>query len=122
MKKLMSVGALMGSVTTIVCCFLPALFAVLGFGAVFAGFVSAFPQMIWLSENKLLVFLAAGILLAVATYFQFRAQATACPMDPKLAEGCSTAKGWSRGIFIAAGILYVLGFFFAFVLPRILPG
>lgn len=120
MKKLLSVGALLGSVTTIFCCFLPALFAVLGFGAVFAGFVGAFPQMIWLSEHKLLVFLGAGVMLAIAGFFQLRAKRTACPIDPKLAEGCSTAKSWSKWIYSAAIALYVLGFTFAFILPRAL--
>ena len=120
MKKLLSVGALLGSLTTIFCCFLPVLFSVLGFGAVFAGFIGAFPQLIWLSEHKLLVFLSAGLLLVIALIFQFRARATACPIDPKLAEGCATAKNWSKKILIVAISLYVLGFCFAFVLPKLL--
>ena len=106
MKKLLSIGALLGSVTTIFCCFLPALFAVLGFGAVFAGFVGAFPQVVWLSENKLVVFLSAGVLLAIAAFYQLRAGNTACPIDPELAQGCSTAKSWSKRILIAALGLY----------------
>ncbi|MBY0371953.1 hypothetical protein K2X33_14805 [bacterium] len=120
MKKLLSIGALLGSLTTIFCCFLPALFAVLGFGAVFAGLVGSFPQMIWLSEHKLLVFLGAGAMLGIAGYFQLRAGRTACPIDPKLAEGCSTAKNWSKRIYFAALALYALGFTFAFILPKIL--
>lgn len=120
MRKLLSIGALLGSLTTIFCCFLPALFAVLGFGAVFAGFVGMFPQVVWLSENKLAVFSIAGVLLITAAIFQWRSQNTACPIDLKLAEGCSTAKSWSKRIFAAAVVLYVLGFSFAFILPKIL--
>ncbi len=120
MKKLLSIGALLGSLTTIFCCFLPALFAVLGFGAVFAGFVGAFPQVVWLSEHKLVVFLTAGVLLVIAGVFQLRAKNTACPIDPKLAEGCSTAKSWSKRIFVASMVMYTLGFSFAFILPKLL--
>lgn len=120
MRKLLSVGALLASLTTIFCCFLPVLFAVLGFGAVFAGFVGTFPQIVWLSENKPLVFLTAGVILAVAVFLQVRSRNTACPIDPKLAEGCSTAKSWSKWILAAAVSFYVIGFCFAFVLPKIL--
>ena len=120
MKKFLSIGALLGSLTTIFCCFLPALFAVLGFGAVFAGFVGAFPQFIWLSEHKLIVFLGAGIMLAIAGIFQLRASRTACPIDPRLAESCSNAKSWSKWVFAAAVALYVIGISFAFVLPQII--
>ena len=120
MKKLLSVGALLGSIATIFCCFLPVLFATLGFGAVFAGLIGVFPQVIWLSENKVSVFAVAGILLVIATVIQYRAKSIACPIDPKLAESCSTAKNWSKGILVAAIVLYALGFSFAFVLPKLL--
>lgn len=120
MKKLISVGALLGSFTTIFCCFLPALFAALGFGAVFAGFVGAFPEVIWLSENKTMVFLIAGGLLVAAMVLQLRANANACPLDPTLAEGCTTAKNWSKRILVSAISLYIIGFSFAFILPRLL--
>lgn len=120
MRKLLSVGALLASLTTIFCCFLPVLFATLGLGAVFAGLVGAFPQMIWLSEHKPLVFTIAGAILAIAVFLQTRAKKKACPIDPKLAEGCSTAKSWSKWILVSAVLLYLIGFSFAFVLPKIL--
>lgn len=120
MKKLLSVAALLGSVTTLFCCFLPALFVTLGAGAAFAGFIGAFPQITWLSEHKGWVFLAGAVLILAAGIIQWRNRNAACPIDPKLAEGCTTAKSWSRRIFLIAVGFYLVGFTFAFVLPRLL--
>ena len=117
MRKLISVFALLGSVSTIFCCFLPALFVALGAGAAFASLVGAFPQLVWLSEHKAAVFGVAGLLLLVAGVAQLKARTAACPIDPRLAEGCATAKGWSKVAFLVAVGLYTLGFAFAFVLP-----
>lgn len=119
MKKLISVAALLGSVTTIFCCFLPALFVALGAGAAFASLLGAFPQLVWLSEHKLLVFGLGALLIASAGVFQWRSRYTACPVDPKLAEGCGTARNWSKRAFLVAVSIYSLGFFFAFVLPKL---
>ena len=52
--------ALLASSATLVCCVLPAVFVALGAGAALVGLVSAIPQLVWLSEHKLLVFVAAG--------------------------------------------------------------
>lgn len=117
MKKFMSVAALLGSLTTIFCCFLPALFVTLGAGAAFAGLIGAFPQLTWFSEHKLLVFLGGALLIAAASVLQWRSRYKACPVDPTLAEGCSTARGWSQKTLILAISVYALGFLFAFLLP-----
>ncbi len=119
MKKLLSVAALLSSFTTIFCCFLPALFVTFGAGASFAGLMGAFPQLTLLSEHKGLVFLIAGVFIAVSAFLQFRSRNQACPIDPRLAEGCKTARSWSKYIFAAALFLYALGFFFAFILPQL---
>ena len=82
MKRLASVAALLGSVTTIFCCFLPALFVTLGAGAAFASLLGTFPQLVWLSEHKSVVFGGGALLLLVAGVLQWRARYTACPIDP----------------------------------------
>lgn len=120
MKKLLSVAALMGSSATMICCFLPAAFVTLGFGASFASLVGAFPQITWLSEHKGWIFLVGALLISASGVLQWRARNAACPIDPKLAEGCSTAKGWSRRVFVIAVFFYLLGFTFAFVLPAVM--
>jgi len=120
MKKLLSFAALLGSLSTLVCCFLPALFVVLGFGASFAGLVGAFPQLTWLSEHKGIVFGSGGALIVLSAWLHARSAATACPIDPRLAAHCRSTKSWSRGLLFAAASVYALGAFFAFLLPRLL--
>ena len=114
MKRLASIAALLGSSATLVCCVLPAFFVTLGFGATFAGIVGAFPQLIWLSEHKGIVFGGAALLLAVAGVFQWRNRYVVCPTDPRLAEACTTTRSWSRKLFFVSLFLYVVGAFFAF--------
>ena len=46
----------------------------LGAGASLAGLVTAFPQLIWLSERKPLVFGVAFAMLAFAGWMQWRAR------------------------------------------------
>ena len=52
----LSAGALFTSVATLVCCVLPAVLVSIGAGAAVVGLVTAFPQLVWLSERKVLVF------------------------------------------------------------------
>jgi hypothetical protein len=59
------------SLSTLICCALPALLVSIGAGAALAGVVTAFPQLIWISEHKLAVFVFAGLMLllsGIATY------------------------------------------------------
>lgn len=117
MKKAYAVAALVGSMSTLFCCFLPVVFVSLGFGAAFAGLIGAIPQLTWLSQHKNLVFLVGGVLIALASLVQWRSRRAACPIDPKLAEGCKTAKRWSYQILLLSVVFYLVGLLFAFVLP-----
>ena len=58
--------SLFTSLSTLLCCALPALLVLLGFGAVFAGLTASIPQIIWLAERKGLLFSIGGILLVLA--------------------------------------------------------
>ena len=117
MKKFVSFFALAGSLGTLVCCFLPAVFVTLGLGASFAGLVGNFPQLIWLSEHKVLVFGSAAFLILLAGYLNRRSRNTACPLDPKLAEACRGGRNWSKWAIVSAALIFSCGFLFAFVLP-----
>lgn len=117
MKKIVSFFALAGSLGTLVCCFLPAVFVTLGLGASFAGLVGAVPQLIWLSEHKVIVFGGAALLIALAGYMNWRARNMACPIDPELAEACQSGRNWSKWALISAALVFSCGFVFAFVLP-----
>jgi hypothetical protein len=120
MRKLLNVAALFGSLGTLVCCVLPALFVFLGAGASFATLIGAFPQITVLSEHKGWVFGTAGLLLASAALVQWRASRRPCPVDPRLAEGCRTAKGYSAWVLTVALAAYAIGATFAFILPRLM--
>ena len=117
MKKIYAVTALLGSLTTLFCCFLPVIFVSLGFGAAFAGLIGAVPQLTWFSEHKGWVFFIGGVLITLAGFIQARSNLNACPIDPKLALGCKIAKSWAYRILLLAVAFYIVGFLFAFVLP-----
>jgi hypothetical protein len=110
------------SASTLVCCAIPALLVALGAGATLAAFVGAVPQIVWLSEHKTAVFAFAGVMLAIAGFFQWRARFLPCPADPVLARACTRQRKVSQWIYFASLATYLLGGFFAFVLPAILYG
>lgn len=118
-KKVISFLSLFLSLGTLVCCALPALLVVLGFGATFVSLLSAFPQLIWLSEHKGLVFGVAGILLIVTAVIRRQGAQQACPPAPELAAQCRGLKGSGAVMFYLSVVCYLVGGFFAFVAPLI---
>jgi hypothetical protein len=117
MQRTVAFLSLFTSVGTLLCCALPALFVLLGFGAAFAGLVGTFPQIIWVSENKLLVFGTGAMLLLMGGFLQLRARALACPIDSRLGAACCTTRNWSIGVYLLALALYLIGAGFAFLPP-----
>lgn len=120
MKRLVSFLSLFTSASTLLCCALPALFVALGFGAAFAGLVGNVPQLIWISEHKISLFLIGAILLVVGGILQIKARELSCPVESGLGEACTTTKDWSRPIYLFSVAIYLLGAFFAFMAPRFL--
>lgn len=116
MKKALSVFSLFTSTATLLCCALPALLVVLGFGATFASLLSVFPQLIWLSQNKLSVFLVSGIVILSSHLLHAQTQNLDCPIDSKQ-ETCSTTRKSSKVILWVATVLWALGFSFAYLFP-----
>ncbi|TVQ27805.1 MAG: hypothetical protein EA370_17555 [Wenzhouxiangella sp.] len=109
-------GALLASAGTLVCCVLPAVMVSIGAGAALAGLVSTVPQLIWLSERKLLVFGVAGLVLALAGWLLWRARYAPCPADPALAASCMRVRRWSHRLYALAVVLTLAGAVFAFAL------
>lgn len=105
------------STSTLICCALPALLVALGAGAALASLVGAVPQLIWISEHKTGVFIAAGAMLAVAGWFQYRARYLPCPADPALAAACTRQRKVSQTIYFVSLAIFAVGGFFAFVAP-----
>jgi hypothetical protein len=108
------------SAGTLVCCALPAALVAVGAGATLASLVGAVPQLVWLSEHKLPLFVVAGTMLAIAGYFQHRARFAPCPADPRLAAECERARRVSLRVYRVSLGIFALGFFFAFIAPLVL--
>ena len=118
MKNLSTWFSLFASTGTLFCCALPSFLVVLGMGATMAGLISAVPQIVWLSQHKVWMFLASAIMLCIAGYMQYRAQFEPCPIDPAKAKACMTSRKWSLRILIFSIVIWSMGAFFAFIAPR----
>jgi len=111
--------SVLASASTLVCCTIPAILVLLGAGSVLAGLVSWFPGIVWLSENKPLVFGVATVMMAVAGVAQRAADSLPCPADPALAAACAVNRRRGRLLFLGSLFLLLLGATFAFVLPAL---
>jgi hypothetical protein len=119
-NKRLSLFSLFTSLSTLVCCALPALLVAIGAGAALSTLVSNVPQLIWISNHKPEVFGLAGVMLLVAGYFQWRARNAPCPSDPELADVCRRARSNAKWIFWVSVIIYLIGAWFAFVAPLLI--
>lgn len=107
-------GALLASSTTLVCCVLPAILVSIGAGAAVVGLVSTFPQLIWLSEHKGVVFGSTALLLATSGILLWRARSLPCPVDPALARSCLRLRRISHVLYGVSILLFLIGAIFAF--------
>lgn len=107
--------SLFTSFSTLICCALPALLVSIGLGASMVGLVTNFPQLLWISENKLFVFIISFIMLSVSSILQYRAKNLPCPIDPGEAEACTKARLWSKRVTIFSIVVWIIGASFAFV-------
>jgi hypothetical protein len=114
---LVSVLSLFASSSTLICCALPALLVALGAGAALSGLMGAFPQIVWLSEHKISLFITAGVLLAASGWLQWRNRYAPCPVDPALRDACLRTRKVSLRVYWVSVGIYLVGGFFAFVLP-----
>ena len=112
----LEVLTILSSFTTLLCCALPALLVSLGAGAVLASLVTAIPQLVWISEHKIPLFAFAGVMLVLSGISSYRNRNAPCPTDPVQAKSCLRLRRLSARVFCLSSVLYVIGFFFAFVL------
>lgn len=110
---------LFGSLSTLICCALPALMVSIGAGAALAGLVSTVPQLVWLSEHKVALFIASGLLLFVSGIARYMTRNAPCPIDPAQAKACMRLRRISAYVFYASIAIYAVGFFFAFIAYRL---
>ena len=112
--------ALLTSLSTLICCTLPAVMITLGMGAALSSLTSNVPQLIWLSERKPLVFGGSLILLGLAGCARYLTPNMPCPADPVLAKSCARLRHLGGWVLYAGFIVWSIGAFSAFVLPKVL--
>lgn len=112
-----SVLSLFASSSTLVCCALPALLVALGAGAALSSLISVIPQVVWLSEHKIGLFVFAGLAMAGSGALQWRNRAAPCPTDPLLRQACLRTRKTAMRMFTVSLGMYVIGGWFAFVQP-----
>lgn len=121
-SALLSYFSLFSSVGTLLCCALPSVFVLAGLGATVASTLSPLPWLVTLSRHKALTFGVSGLLIAasfVSTYYLApRLRNQAC--SPDNPQACETASRFSKVVLWLSAILYVGGFFVAFLLGPIL--
>jgi hypothetical protein len=114
---LTAVISLFASSSTLICCALPALLVALGAGAALSGLVGAFPQIVWLSEHKVGLFISAGLMLLASGALQWINRNAPCPINPALRDACLRTRKVSMRVYWVSVAIYLVGGFFAFVLP-----
>lgn len=112
-------AALLASSATLVCCVLPAVMVSLGAGAAVVGLITAFPQLIWLSEHKAAVFGIAVALLLISGLLLVWARRLPCPLDSDLGRKCMQLRKFGARLYAVSVGLLVLSGLFAFVVPRL---
>lgn len=115
--KRANILSLFTSGSTLICCALPATLVAIGSVATLTSLISTFPQLIWISEHKAIVFSAAAVMLILAGYLQWRARNAPCPVDPALAAVCTKARRNALLIYWVSVTVFMVGAFFAFIAP-----
>jgi mercuric ion transport protein len=118
---LLSYFSLFTSLGTLLCCALPSLLVLFGFGASVASMLSFLPWLVTLSRHKQWTFAVSGLLIALGFVNVYvvapRLQSKTCePGD----SACDDASKMSKIVLWVSSAIYVVGFFVAYVLGPIL--
>ena len=123
-SRLLGYLGLFSSVSTLLCCALPSLFVLLGFGATVGSLLSALPWLVSLSRHKGWIFAATAFLIAANFYYVYRVvprllvQRGTCPADDP--EACARATRFSRLMLWCSTVLMAVGGSVAYILPAVL--
>jgi hypothetical protein len=112
-----SLVSLFASSSTLICCALPALLVSLGAGAALASLVAVFPQIVWISEHKEVIFLISSALMVAGGVLQWRNRFAPCPTEPSLRNACLKTRQISLRIYLVSLVLLLVGGWFAFIQP-----
>jgi hypothetical protein len=117
--KLMKLGlmTLFISSSTLICCALPALFVAVGAGATLASLTNVFPQLIIISQYKVLISFITLIILLVAGLIIKKSEAMPCPVDPNLRTICLKTRKNSKTLYYLSVIIFASASVFTYLVP-----
>lgn len=118
-KLVLPTLSLFTSVSTLLCCALPALLVTIGAGATLASIVSVSPWLVALSKYKVYTFGFSAFMLIVAGIMRHKSKDSFCPVDPAQAKACRNLKIISGVIYWGSVTIFLIGFFFAFIAVHI---
>ena len=112
--KLISILAVFGSTSTLICCVLPAVVATLAGGAAVGSMLTLFPWLIPLSQHKIWIFFIAGLLIIVNGTIVLRSQSKlVCSLTG--GKDCKVLGSFSRYAFWISVVIYSIGFGFSYL-------
>jgi len=100
---------------TLLCCALPLLLITLGLGGTVAFLTDSLPWLVSLSHFKVWMFIVSGAYLVFTGWVIYR-PGRVCPADPELARLCARADRFNRSILWIAVVIFLSGFFVAYLL------
>lgn len=106
---------LLSSTTTLVCCVIPIVLVMFGFGAAVASLYGNLPLLTFLGLHKEWTFAITALILLAAAFALYR-PGRACPADPELARACAAADRWNRRLLAIALGIWLTGLFAAYML------
>ena len=117
--KLMKLGlmTLFISSSTLICCALPALFVAVGAGATLASLTNVFPQLIIISQYKVLISFITLIILLVAGVIIKKSEAMPSPVDPNLRTICLKTRKNSKTLYYLSVIIFASASVFTYLVP-----
>ena len=117
--KLMKLGlmTLFISSSTLICCALPAIFVAVGAGATLASLINVFPQLIIISQYKVLISFITLIILLVAGVIIKKSEAMPCPVDPNLRPICLKTRKNSKTLYYLSVIIFASASVFTYLVP-----
>ena len=105
------------SSSTLICCALPAIFVTLGAGATLASLTNIFPQLIIISQYKVLISSITLIILLVAGVMIKKSDAMPCPVDPNLKMICLKTRKNSKILYYLSVIIFASASVFTYLVP-----
>lgn len=106
--------ALFAASGTLICCALPITLVTLGLSGAVIALTTNLPFLVTLSYYKAWVFGFSAVLLLFSGWLLYR-PGRACPTAPRLAAICNRMQAWNRRVYWFSVIVWMIGFFAAFV-------